>query len=417
VPLEATSTKDAQNSRKLHEPPSVALKSLQLDTSGAEKQLAATEATAAASAAAAFDASLRLTVFSAAAGEAVANVAVPLLVDASGLTSNVLGGFGACWWSGLALNITGSAMSGFASGVEQEASSKDINRPRAATAAASLRGGFLGAYTSFAGMALQAGEFTSSSNGSAGAAMVAGSLGLGAMAFAFGRYAAYCYLPLFFPPTSPAKIKFDRAVADVSTDTAETAPPVALELTCLISMWLCLLIADDSAPDLAMGMLCAALAALVGTVTDSSNSAANAWATSLALVVRVIPLLGPNTLPSLAGSTLLLKFEGSFCGALSTFCGAAEDLTVAAISIHSQLFDISRGISILNDSALRSFASSALIAAFGAFCSAYIADIENGSGNSIGPLIQFDQLSITSIVFAVLAIAAASAYIPRQTKA
>lgn len=428
VPLEATSTtRGAQKAKKFNQQSSVVLKSLPSSTLGAGKHPATAEATAASFAA--VDASLRLTVISAAAGEAVANVALPLLADASGLTSDVVGGFGACWWAGLALNVTGSALSGVASVVEQEGASKEINRPRAAAAAASLRGGFLGAYTSFAGMALQAGEFTSSSSGGgdgmavggASVAIVAGSLGLGAMAFAVGRFAAYLCLPWFLSSASAGKLKSGNITATESIDNAEAAaPPVALELACLVIMWLCLLVANDDAPDLAMGMLCASLAALVGTATNASNSTANAWATLMALVARAIPLLGPKTsLPWLSGHTLLLvKFEGSFCGALSTFCGAAEDLTATATSIYARLVGGSRDTFLVNDPALRSFAASASIATIGAFCSAYLASLGAGSGPSAdsNSFIQFDLFPFVSASTAVVAMLVASAFLLRQIK-
>jgi hypothetical protein len=428
------------------------------DLNAAKPAATAAAAKTAAAAAAAAAASLQLTVVSAAAGEAVATVAVPLLVDACGLASSA-GGFGVCWWAGLALNVTGSGLSGAAS-VAEQAQTPGQRRcsPRAAAAAASLRGGFLGAYTSFAGMALQAGDFTSSSGGgwAAGAAFVAGSLALGAAAFAFGRSAARRHLPVF---TNRATAKANHGpTAAPAAAAADAAPPPAVELLCLVAAWLCLLVADAGAPSLAVGMACAALAAFAGAATGASNSAANACATALALAARALLLLGPGAfgapaasaeaateaasaalaggaravVSALSGRALLLKFEGSFCGALSTFCGAAEDLADAADALQARLqvrlrarrVGGARGATapgaLLEEPSIRRFAASAAVAAVGAASGAHVSALAAkaaahaagsglGVGAGVGLLAQLGWLLSLPTAAATLATVAATA--------
>ena len=304
---------------------------------------------------------LSLTVLTAAAAEASANVLVPAALRLADELLGVLGvsiatlaaqaaplgaaeawarlGFSAVDYMTLALNASGAFLDGLAAHHEETGSKL------ASAKAAAVRGGFLSAFTSFTGMAYHAGELCADESLALGVAYVAASFALGALAYGAGRRAArglhargpFAAVSARAPLVEGVALAIvvltlgsTLAARDVVMDPSD--PKYAEAAAAAGSPY-----ADTA--ELAVGMLLTMAGVVLGGALGAT-ARANACACALVALARFAVHARPDVLVpggaaelrvGLVSSSLVgAKFISSFCGSSSAFCGTVGEAADAA---------------------------------------------------------------------------------------
>ena len=306
---------------------------------------------------------LSLTVLTAAAAEASANVLVPAALRLADELLGLLGvslaalaaqaaplgasdalarlGFHSVDYMTLALNASGAFLDGLAAHHEETGSKL------AAAKAAAVRGGFLSAFTSFTGMAYHAGELCADESLALGAAYVAASFALGALAYGAGRRAA-----------RGLHARGPFAAVSARAPLVEGVALAIVVLTLGSTLLAHDVVMDPSDPkyaeaaasggggsfyadtaELSVGMLLTMAGVVLGGALGAT-ARANACACALVALARFAVHARPDVLVpggaaelrvGLVTSSLVgAKFISSFCGSSSAFCGTVGEAADAA---------------------------------------------------------------------------------------